>query len=129
MIARNTYRWRRCFNAVCSDWFKAINTRKTPQAALFCAVFFVASLIHLPAFLTASSVHLILSGLMGITLGWAVFPAVAIAILLQAVFFGYGGILVLGVNVFNIAFPALLVGLAFRKFALNKGLTAKMLAL
>ena len=48
---------------------------------------------------------------MGLILGWAVVPAVLVALIMQAVFFGYGGLLVLGVNTLNIALPALLCGL------------------
>ncbi len=82
---------------------------RIPQAAVLAAAFFVASLVSVPV--GASSVHLILNGLMGILLGWTAVPAILMALLLQAVFFGYGGLMVLGVNAFNIALPALLCGL------------------
>lgn len=85
---------------------------RIPQVAVLSAVFFVASLVHLPA--GASSVHLMLNGLMGLALGAAAFPAILVALLLQAVLFGYGGLVVLGVNAMNMALPALLAGLAFR---------------
>mgnify|MGYP000167995540 CR=1 FL=1 len=78
-----------------------------PQVGVLSAAFFIASYIHLP--IGFSSVHLILNGLIGLALGWAAFPALLVALLLQAVFFGFGGFLVLGVNVFNIALPGLLV--------------------
>ena len=78
-----------------------------PQVGVLSAAFFIASYIHLP--LGFSSVHLILNGLIGLALGWAAFPALLVALLLQAVFFGFGGFLVLGVNVVNIALPGLLV--------------------
>ena len=71
------------------------------------ATFFVASLIHVP--LGPSSVHLILNGLAGLVLGWAAFPALFVGLLLQAVFFGFGGLTVLGVNTVNIALPAVIV--------------------
>jgi cobalt/nickel transport system permease protein len=76
-----------------------------PQAAVLAAAFFVASLISIP--LGPSSVHLLLNGLMGLVLGWAAVPAIVVALGLQAVFFGYGGLLVLGVNSMNLALPAL----------------------
>ena len=79
---------------------------RIPQAALLSAVFFVASLVHVPA--GPASVHLILNGLLGLMLGWAAFPALLIALLLQAVLFGFGGLLVLGVNTFNMAMPAVI---------------------
>ena len=79
--------------------------------AILSSVFFVGSLIHVP--LGPGSVHLVLNGLLGLFLGWAVFPALLVALLLQAVLFQFGGIAVLGVNVFNMAFPALLCHFAF----------------
>ena len=46
-------------------------------------------------------------------LGWAAFPAMVVALLLQAVMFGFGGLTVLGVNAVNLAVPAVLGGLLF----------------
>jgi cobalt/nickel transport system permease protein len=80
---------------------------KIPAAGVLSATFFVASLVHVP--IGPSSVHLILNGLAGLILGWAVFPAVFVALLLQAVFFGFGGLTVLGVNTLDIALPAVAV--------------------
>ncbi len=85
---------------------------RIPQVGLLSAAFFVASLIHIPV--GVSSVHLILGGLMGLILGWAAFPAMLVGLVLQAVFFGFGGITVLGVNTLNIAGPAVLMGLICR---------------
>lgn len=86
---------------------KKLDYDHLPQVGVLSSAFFVASYIHLP--IGFSSVHLILNGLIGLALGWAVFPALFVALLLQAVFFGFGGFVVLGVNTFNIALPALLV--------------------
>lgn len=96
---------------------KHIDAEKIPQAGILSATFFIASLIHIP--LGPSSVHLILNGLLGLTLGWAAFPALLIALLLQAVFFGYGGFVVLGVNTVNIALPAILMGIVCRHMVVN----------
>lgn len=85
---------------------------RIPQTAVLAAVFFVASLVHVPV--GPTSVHPLLGGLMGLVLGWAAVPAILVALTLQAVFFGFGGLTVLGVNVFNMAAPALLVALALR---------------
>jgi len=68
------------------------------------AAFFVASLIHVPV--GPSNVHLILNGIVGLLLGWAAFPAILTALLLQAVMFQYGGITTLGVNTVIMAVPA-----------------------
>ncbi len=81
---------------------------RIPQAAVLAAAFFVCSLVSVPV--GPSSVHLMLNGLMGLVLGWSAVPAILIALLMQAVFFGYGGLLVLGSNTLNIALPALFVG-------------------
>lgn len=80
---------------------------KIPAAGVLSATFFVASLIHVP--IGPSSVHLIMNGLAGLVLGWAAFPALFVGLLLQAVFFGFGGVTVLGVNTLNIALPAVVV--------------------
>lgn len=84
-----------------------------PQVGLLSATFFLASLIHVP--IGPSSVHLILNGLVGIVLGWTAFPALLVGLLLQAVFFGFGGLVVLGVNVVNIALPGVVVFYLFKK--------------
>lgn len=80
---------------------------KIPAAGVLSATFFVASLVHVP--IGPSSVHLIVNGLAGLVLGWAAFPALFVGLLLQAVFFGFGGLTVLGVNTLNIALPAVIV--------------------
>ncbi len=63
---------------------------RIPRTAVLSAAFFVASVIQVP--LGPTSVHLLLGGLMGLVLGWSAFPAVLIALLLQAVFFSIGGL-------------------------------------
>ena len=90
---------------------------RVPKVAMLSAVMFVASLIHLPA--GPASVHLLLNGVAGMVLGWAAFPALLAALLLQAVMFGFGGLLVLGVNTVNMAVPAVLAGMVFRRMAAN----------
>jgi cobalt/nickel transport system permease protein len=67
-------------------------------------VFFVASLVHVP--IGPTSVHLIMNGLLGLLLGWVAFPAILVALALQAVFFQFGGITSLGVNTVIMALPA-----------------------
>jgi len=85
---------------------------RIPQAALLAAALFVASLVSVPA--GPVSVHLLLNGVMGLVLGWAALPAVVVALVMQMAFFGFGGVLSLGVNAFNIGAPALLCGLLLR---------------
>lgn len=91
---------------------RALRESDLPQAAVLAAAFFVSSLISVP--LGLSSVHLLLNGLMGLVLGSAAVPAIFVALLLQALFFGFGGLLVLGVNTMNLALPALVVALLLR---------------
>lgn len=83
-----------------------------PRAALLTAAFFVASLIHIP--LPPVSVHLVLSGLIGIMLGWFSFPAILVGLLLQAVMFQHGGLTTLGINACLMGIPALLAYYIFR---------------
>lgn len=90
---------------------RQLTLERIPATGILSASFFVASLIHVP--IGPSSVHLILNGLAGLVLGWAAFPALFVGLLLQAVFFGFGGLTVLGVNTLNIAGPAVLAWLIF----------------
>ncbi|ADU97486.1 cobalt transporter CbiM [Thermovibrio ammonificans] len=96
---------------------REINERKLPLVALLSATFFVASLVHLPIGVT--SVHLLLNGLAGALLGWAVFPALFVALLFQAILFQFGGITVLGVNTFNMAFAGVVAYYLTRPFFRN----------
>ena len=104
---------------------KKLSTEKIPAAGVLSATFFVASLVHVP--IGPSSVHLIMNGLAGLILGWAAFPALFVGLLLQAVFFGFGGLTVLGVNAFNIAFPAVLVFYVCRNGCLKGSLVLRSL--
>jgi len=83
-----------------------------PRASLLTAAFFVASLIHIPV--PPTSVHLILSGLMGVILGWFAFPAILVGLFFQAVMFQHGGLTTMGVNACLMGIPALLAGALFR---------------
>ncbi len=91
--------------AVGTAWgLRKMDYERVPQVALLSSAFFAASLIHVP--LGGASVHLVLSGLVGLVLGWAAFPAILIAIALQAAFFGFGGFTTLGGNTLVMALPA-----------------------
>jgi cobalt/nickel transport system permease protein len=116
---------------------RRLDDARIPKAAVVASALFVASLVHVPV--GPSSAHLVLNGLTGIILGWVAFPAVLVALLLQAVFFEFGGLTSLGVNTFNIAAPAVacwaLYGRAMRRrgpgaaFALGAAAGATALAL
>lgn len=88
---------------------KKLDYDRIMTVSLLAAAFFVASLIHVPV--GPGSVHLLLGGLLGMILGWGAFPAIVVALGLQTLFFQYGGIIVLGVNGFIIAGPAVLCGI------------------
>jgi cobalt/nickel transport system permease protein len=87
------------------------------QSGILAASFFVAALIHIP--IGPSSVHLILNGIVGLLLGWAAFPIILVALLLQAVLFQFGGLTTLGVNTVIMALPAVAAHYLFRRFMLN----------
>lgn len=98
---------------------KRLPWERVMSVGVLSAAFFVASLIHVP--LGPGSVHLIMNGLLGAVLGWAAFPAVTVALFLQALLFQFGGLTALGVNVCIMAWPAVLCGLAFRRFFTHGG--------
>ncbi|MCC5958623.1 MAG: cobalt transporter CbiM [Rhodobacteraceae bacterium] len=77
-----------------------------PRAAMLTTVFFAASLVAIPV--PPVSVHLMLSGLMGVMLGWFAMPAIMVGLFLQAVLFGHGGVTTLGLNGLILGLPALL---------------------
>ena len=71
------------------------------------AMFFIASFIHIPFGVT--QIHLILLGVIGILISWSRFVAIFVALFLLALLLGYGGISSLGVNLFIMAMPAVMV--------------------
>ena len=83
---------------------KKIDLDQIMPVALLSSAFFVAGLVHVP--IGPGSVHLMLIGLLGVMLGWAAFPAILIALFLQALFFQFGGLAVLGVNTVTMSAPA-----------------------
>ncbi len=86
---------------------KRLDYDQIAQAGILASAFFVASLVHVP--IGPSNVHLIMNGILGLLLGWGAFPVIVVALLLQGVFFQYGGITTLGVNGLIMAGPAVLV--------------------
>ncbi len=89
---------------------KAIKELKNDDisiTAVASAMFFIASFIHIPFGVT--QIHLILLGVIGILISWSSFVAIFVALLLQALLLGYGGIASLGVNLFIMAMPAVVV--------------------
>jgi len=89
------------------------------RVGILSAAFFMASLVHVP--IGPSSVHLLLNGIVGLLLGWGAFPAVLVGLVLQAMFFQFGGITVLGVNTLNVAGPAVVCYYLFRGLVRKQG--------
>ena len=85
---------------------KKLDYDRIAQAGILAAAFFVAALVHVP--IGPATAHLILNGLVGLLLGWAAFPVILVALVLQAMLFQFGGITALGVNTMIMAFPAVL---------------------
>jgi len=91
---------------------REIGPEEMPKVAVITAVFFVASLIHVP--LGPTSVHLILNGLAGIILGPLAFVAIALGIILQTLLFQHGGLTTIGINSIIMGLPAIGAAWIFR---------------
>jgi len=85
---------------------KNLEQKDIPALGILSAAFFVATLIHVPV--GPVSAHLVLNGMVGLLLGWKAFPVIFVGVALQAFLFQYGGITTLGINTFNMAFPAVI---------------------
>ena len=79
---------------------------EVPRAAMLTTVFFAATTLAIPV--PPTTVHLMLAGLMGVLLGWFALLAIPVALFLQAVLFGHGGLTTLGLNGLVFGLPALL---------------------
>lgn len=92
-------------------------------AAAFC---FLAMMFNIPL-PGGTTGHAVCGTLIAILFGpWAATIAVSIALIIQAVFFGDGGILAIGANCFNMAFVLPLVGFGIYSFIVGR--TKKTLA-
>jgi cobalt/nickel transport system permease protein len=105
---------------------KKLDYEAIPRVALLSAAFFVATLIHVPV--GPVGLHLVLNGLMGLLLGWPAFPAILIALFLQALLFQFGGLTVLGVNTLTMAVPAVVCFYAYRGLLRREGPGASVAA-
>lgn len=100
---------------------KAIKDLKNEDISLTSAasaLFFIASFIHIPFGVT--QIHLILLGVIGILISWSSFVAIFVALLLQALLLGYGGVVSVGVNLFIMGTPAVLVYLIYNMNIIQK---------
>lgn len=92
--------------------FKTLKDDEIPKTAVLSALFFLASFVHIP--IGPTSVHLVLGGIVGALLGFRAFISIFIALLLQGLLFGFGGLTTLGINLFNLATPTLLAYALFQ---------------
>lgn len=91
-------------------WYRAtqkikslVAGRLVPLIALFAALSFVIMMFNVPL-PGGTTGHAVGSALAAVVLGpWATVLAVSVALIIQALFFGDGGILAIGANVFNMA--------------------------
>ncbi len=98
-------------------WYRAtqkmkslVTGRLVPLIALFAAMSFVIMMFNVPL-PGGTTGHAVGSALAAIVLGpWAATLAVSVALIIQALFFGDGGILAIGANVFNMAIAMPFVG-------------------
>lgn len=101
----------------------ALHARLIPLISLFAAFSFVIMMFNLPL-PGGTTGHAVGMGVASIVLGpWASILAISIALTIQAVFFGDGGITAIGANCFNMAIAGSLVGYAtYRLVAWRAGL-------
>ncbi len=104
---------------------KALHTRLIPRLSLFAAFSFVIMMFNLPL-PGGTTGHAVGIGLAAVVLGpWAAMLAVSVAIVVQALFFGDGGITAIGANCFNMAIVGALVAYAvYRLIARGAPLTS-----
>ncbi len=100
-------------------------TRYIPKASLLTAAFFLVSLISIPV--PPASIHLLLNGLLGALLGFFAFPAVLVALFLQAVMLGHGGLSTLGINGLIMGIPAMLSAFIYVRFRSSRPLLNSVL--
>jgi cobalt/nickel transport system permease protein len=96
-----------------------------PKIALMTAAFFVTSSIHIK--MGPTSVHAVMTGLVGAILGPYAGIAIFIGLVMQAMLLGHGGFTTLGINTVSLAVPALLFGVTFRRLLTCPGIRGRLL--
>ncbi len=105
---------------------KAFASKLVPLISVFAAFSFVIMMFNLPL-PGGTTGHAIGVGIASIVLGpWASMLAISMALLIQAVFFGDGGITAIGANCFNMAIVGSTTAYAvYRLLGRNAGLTSR----
>jgi ABC-type Co2+ transport system permease subunit len=91
---------------------RRLSDDEVPRVAILTAAFFVSSLIHIRV--PPTSIHLLLSGLVGVLLGPRAALAIFVGLLLQVMLIQHGGYYTLGVNTCVMTLPALFSFALFR---------------
>ncbi|MFZ0592197.1 MAG: cobalt transporter CbiM [Bryobacteraceae bacterium] len=105
---------------------RALNTRTVPLVGLFAAFCFVIMMFNLPL-PGGTTGHAVGMGMASIVLGpWVSILAISMALLIQALFFGDGGITAFGANSFNMAIVGSIVAYAvYRLVARGAAITSR----
>lgn len=103
--------------------FKNLKSQNIALASAMSALFFIASFIHIPFGVT--QIHLMLVGFIGIFLGSVAIFSITLALILQALLLGYGGVSSLGANIIIMAFASYCVYLFFQ-IPFTKALNEKL---
>ena len=91
---------------------KIVKSRYVPLVAIAAAYSFLVMMFNVPI-PDGTTAHAVGAVLIAVVLGpWAAVIAVSIALMIQALFFGDGGVLAFGANAFNMAFVMPMVGYA-----------------
>ncbi len=118
-------------------WYKAsrtvgkiVKSRYVPFLAVGAAFSFLVMMFNIPV-PDGTTAHAVGATIIAIVLGpWAAVIAVSIALIIQALFFGDGGVLAIGANCFNMAFVLPFVGYyVYKVIAANTSLTSGKRAL
>jgi cobalt/nickel transport system permease protein len=108
--------------AILAYALKKMKIDDVPKLSVITAAVFVASLIHFQA--GPTSVHLVLNGFAGVTLGILAYPCIFIALVLHAFLFQHGGVTTIGINTVNMGVPALISFFIFKAgMKLNIGIS------
>ncbi len=104
---------------------KLLNTRFVPLLSVFAAFSFVVMMFNIPL-PGGTTGHAVGVGIAAIVLGpWGSMLAISVALLIQALFFGDGGITAFGANSFNMAIVGSLVAsLVYRAIANRAEITS-----
>ena len=105
---------------------KVVRSRYVPLIAIGAAYAFLVMMFNIPV-PDGTTAHAVGAVLIAVLLGpWAAVVAVSIALAIQALFFGDGGVLAYGANVFNMAFVMPVLGYGvYRLVAGRAPLTAR----